>query len=171
MMTQTFESRWFTLSLQVGLWLLLGLIVLRWRGAIPAWNDAPAENPMATSALPTSALNNLFASESWAFSGSAAGSLSPFATRHFIPTVASVAPPTTRKIELVYQGYSRAAAKPESVFLQTDNKMAVLPLGSRIAPELFLATVNARECTLTNNAAQTHRLKLNTKTVLEVSVK
>ncbi|HNQ73339.1 MAG TPA: hypothetical protein PKN95_07020 [Verrucomicrobiota bacterium] len=169
MKTQSLETPWFILGLHLGLWFFIILLALQWRGAALPFHDR-AQAVAYSSPIPLAALPALFASETWARNTNPAPLLGPFATRHFIPVTPPVPPPTTRKIALVYQGFY-TTPNAEKVFLESDKQLMVFPIGGQIAPTLFVAGATPRELTLTNTAAQTNVLKLNTATTLEVPIK
>jgi hypothetical protein len=171
MLNQTLQSRWFTVALHAGLWLLLALVVLRWFG--PESDIEPAEITSAAvpTYLPVERLTQLFTAEPRFDAAGATNRLSPFATRHFTPAAPpTAAPPTTRKVELTYQGYYEVSESVRRVFLQVDQKMVISPMGDQVVPSLFIAGADLQSLTLTNAAAQTNVLKLNTKTTLEIPV-
>jgi hypothetical protein len=169
MLSQTLKSRWFATVLHAGLWLLLALAVLRLRGTSPHFLETTSHTLAAQTPVPVARLENLFEPGSWPKPGNATNSPSPFATRHFIPSAPP--PPTTRKVELIYQGYYQTGEDAKHVFLNVDNGMVVSLVGARIATELFIADATMQTLTLTNLAAQTNVLTLNTKKVVEVPVK
>lgn len=171
MLTQTFKSRWFVTVLHTGLWLLLALAVLRLRGTSPHFLETTSHTSPAESPVPVARLEALFAPESWPKHAGETNSLSPFATRYFTPPVTPVVPPTTRKVELTYQGFYQTGDDPKHVFLQVDSALVVSLVGGRIATELFIADAAMQTLTLTNLAAQTNVLTVNTKKIVEVPVK
>ncbi len=172
MLSQTIHRRLFTLSLHAGLWLLLALVLWALRGSALRFHETEVAAAAGRVALPVTRLAALFASETSAVFGGDTNRLSPFATRHFTPAARAAAPPpTTRKVELIYQGFYQTGGQPQRIFIQMDGKMVVSPLGGNLAPGLFIAETALRTLTLTNSAGQTNVLKLNTKTNLEVPVK
>lgn len=171
MLSQTLKSRWFTTVLHAGLWLLLALAVLRLRGTSPHFLETTSHTSPAQSPVPVARLETLFAPESGTKHAGETNSLSPFATRYFTPPVTPVVPPTTRKVQLTYQGFYQTGDDPKHVFLQVDSALVVSLVGGRIATELFIADAAMQTLTLTNLAAQTNVLTVNTKKIVEVPVK
>jgi hypothetical protein len=169
MLTQTIKSRWFVTVLHAGLWLLLGLAVLRLRGTSPLYLETASHTSPAQNPVPVARLERLFAPGSSPKLTGDTNSPSPFATRHFIPP--TPAPPTTRKVELSYQGFYQTGEESKHVFLQVDGALLVSQVGGRIANDLFVADAAMQTLTLTNAAAQTNVLALNTKKTVEVPVK
>jgi hypothetical protein len=169
MLTQTFKSRWFATVLHAGLWLLLVLAVLRLRGTSPQFLETTSHTSPAQSPVPVARLDNLFVPGSWPKLAGETNRPSPFATSHFIPP--TPAPPTTRKVELTYQGFYQTGEDPKHVFLQVDATLVASLVGARIATELFVADAGLQTLTLTNVAGQTNVLTLNTKKAVEVPVK
>jgi hypothetical protein len=171
MLIQTLKSRWFATVLHGALWLLLALAVLRLRGSSPRFLETTSHTSPAQSPVPVARLEKLFTpeSESRPKPTGETNNPSPFATRHFIPP--TPAPPTTRKVELTYQGFYQTGEDPKHVFLQVDSALVVSLVGGRIATELFAADAAMQTLTLTNLAGQTNVLMLNTKKTVEVPVK
>ena len=169
MLVQTIKSRWFGTVLHAGLWLLLALAVLRLRGTTPHYLETSSHTSPAQNPVPVSRLEKLFAPGSWFKPPNETNSPSLFATRHFIPP--TPAPPTTRKVELAYQGFYQTGEDSRHVFLQVDGALVISLVGDRIANDLFIADAALQTLTLTNAAAQTNVLTLNTKKSVEVPVK
>src|SRR6266487_6441961 len=138
MLIQTFKSRWFVSVLHVGLWLLLALAVLRLRGTSPHFLETTSHTSPAQSPVPVARLEKLFTPESRPKPTGETNNPSLFATRHFIPPTPAPtpAPPTTRKVELTYQGFYQTGQDPKHVFLQVDSALVVTLVGDRIATEL-----------------------------------
>jgi len=169
MLVQTIKSRWFVTVLHAGLWLLLALVVLRLRGTTTHYLETASHTSPAQNPVPVARLEKLFAPGSWFKPPHETNSPSLFATRHFIPP--TPAPPTTRKVELSYQGFYQTGEDSRHVFLQVDGALVISLVGGRIANDLFIADAAFQTLTLTNAAAQTNVLTLNTKKSVEVPVK
>src|SRR5437899_977478 len=103
---QTFRNSWVIGLVHAGLWVLLVLSVTSFGGKSPVYQESTAvSNPLQTP-IPVTKLPNLFSPNAWPTSLDATNALSPFFTRHFIPPVTPPPPaPTSRKIELTYQGF------------------------------------------------------------------
>lgn len=172
MLTPPLQRRWFALALHAALWLLLALVVLRLSGPAAYFGEAPPTAPAPQTNPPVALLAEWLAAPPPVFPVGDPKQANPFATRHFTPVKPPApAAPTTRKVDLIYQGFYQAGGGAKNVFLQLDGKMINQPLGAEIAPGLFLEAADLQTLTLTNAAAQTNVLKLNTKTTLEVPVK
>ena len=169
MLIQTFKSRWFANVLHAGLWLLLALAVLRLRGTSPHFLETTSHTSPAQSPVPVARLEKLFSPGPWLKPTSETNSPGPFATRHFIPP--TPAPPTTRKVELTYQGFYQTGEDPKHAFLEVDSTLVVSLVGDRIATELFVADAAMQTLTLTNLTGQTNVLTLNAKKTVEVPVR
>jgi hypothetical protein len=169
MFSQTIKSRWFVSVLHAGLWLLLALAILRLRGPASHFLETTSHTAPAQNVVPVARLEKLFAPEAWLKPPGVTNAPSLFATRHFIPPPPP--PTTTRKVEVTYHGFYQTDEDSKHVFLQVDSALVATLVGSRIAPELFVADATMQALTLTNAAAQTNVLTVNTKKVLEVPVK
>ena len=117
-------------------------------------------------------LEKLFAPANWPKQLVDSAGQNAFATLHFIPPVVPAPPPpTTRRIELTYQGYYQTSAGPRRVMLRFGDAMVNIPVGSSVVTNLFVADAAFQTLTLTNNTGQTNVLALNVKKEIEVPLK
>ena len=169
MLNQTLKSRWFVTFVHVGMWTLLALVLIRLGGAPAIYLETTSHTSPAQSLVPVGRLDHLFDSVPGTNPAAAPGGQSAFATSHFVPPVPP--PPTTRKVEITYQGYYQTGGDPKRVFLKMDEAMVVSIIGAQIATNLFVAEAALQTLLLTNSAAQTNLLKLNEKKVVEVPIR
>lgn len=179
---ETLRSRWFSIGLHVGLWLLV-LLVLQGSspsGHILRFSDARTTPAAAPLAAPVAKLPGLFALNRALHPVVPATNSSFFATTHFIPrtpppsvtpTAPPPPPPTTWKLELTYQGFFRAGDGPRHAILRLPDKLVSIPVGSMVVSNLFVLDATAQALTLTNTSTQTNVLPLNAKQVIEVPLK
>jgi hypothetical protein len=165
---KTIRSRWFAGCVHAGLWLLLYLAVTHLGGRVPEVRDANAAAAALQSPAPVGGLERLFAPEAWPRSLVDTNALNPFFTRYFVPPAPP--PPTTRKIEVTYQGFYQTGEGPKHTMFKLGEAYQVAPIGARIATNLFIADATMQALTLTNPAAQTNILPLNVKKELEVPI-
>jgi hypothetical protein len=158
---RTLRNRWFVTGVHAGLWLLLYLAVAGLGGKDPSYRDAESVTNLPHSPVPVAGLERLFSSEIWPKSLISTNRLDPFVTRYFIPPVAP--PPTTRKIEVTYQGFYQTDGGAKNTIFKLGDAFLAAPIGARIATNLFIADATMQALTLTNLAAQTNILPLNTK--------
>jgi hypothetical protein len=170
--TQIFlRRRWFVVSVHAALWLLLYCAVVRLGGKTPDFHDAVGLLVPTHSALPAARLEALFTPAAWPKTLSDTNSLNPFFTRHFTPSPAPPAPPpTTRKIELTYQGFYETEGGPKNAIVKLGDSFLVAPMGSKLTANLYAAQASMQSLILTNPAAQTNILSLNAKKEVEVPV-
>jgi len=120
--------------------------------------------------VPVTRLGKLFAPTNWPKQLVDAGSSNQFTTTYFMPPPPPPPPPTTRKVEVTYQGYYRAAEGPQQAFLRLGD--ASFASGWRRGHDQSVFDRSGpANATLTNSAAQTNVLKLNTKQEIEVPLK
>jgi hypothetical protein len=170
-LAQTLKSRWFVLSAHASFWILLYLAVIGLRGKTPPYHETEAFSTPAQSPAPVAKLDQLFKPGVWPSTLGDSNSLSPFFTRHFIPPPAPAPPaPTTRKIELTYQGYYQAGDGLKQAMIKMGEAFLVSPVGAKLTANLFVAEATMQSLTLTNAAAQTNVISLNTKKELEVPI-
>jgi hypothetical protein len=168
-MLQTLKSRWFAASVHAGLWVLLYLAVSSLRVTSPDYQESHAVSTPPQSAAPVERLQHLFSPDVWPEPLALTNAENPFFTRHFTPPAPP--PPTTRKIDVTYRGFYQTGDAPPFAVVNVSGAMVVSPIGSVIASNLFVAEATAKSLTLTNLAAQTNILSLNTKKELEVPIK
>jgi len=162
------RSRWFVTCVHASLWLLLYLAVTTLGGKAPAFRDAEAVTNPPQSLPPVAGLERLFSPQGWPTSLTATNTLSPFYTRYFTPPTPP--PPTTRTIEVTYQGFYQSGDGPKHTIFKLGDAYMVAPIGTRIATNLFVAGATMEALTLTNLAAETNILPLNTKKEIVVPV-
>jgi hypothetical protein len=172
-LTQTLRNRWFALLLHGGLWLLLIASLGKLGGAATKYFQASATTPITNILVPIVRVENtakLFAGASRGWT--ATNLLDPFFTRHFSPpAVPSPPPPTTKKIELTYQGFYETEGAARRAFIKLGDVLLDAPAGSNFTANLFLAGMNAQSATLTNLTGQTNVLEFSVKKEVEVPVK
>jgi hypothetical protein len=166
---QAVRSRWFVATVHAGLWFLLYLAVTNLRGKAPNVRDTDAVSNPIQSVVPVAGLERLFSPSVWIKPLSDKGTLDAFATRYFIPPAQPA--PTTRKIEVTYQGFYQTANGPKHTILKLGDVFTVAPVGAPLATNLFIADATIETLTLTNLAAQTNILPLNTKKELVVPIR
>ena len=163
------RSRWFVTCVHAGLWLLLYLAIISLGGKAPDFRDADAVATPPQSPAPVAGLERLFSPGVWPKSLVATNTLNPFFTPYFIPP-APPPPPTTRKIEVTYQGFYQTSDVARRIVFKLGDVFKVAPIGATIATNLFIAEATMQALTLTNLAAQTNILPLNTKKELVVPI-
>ena len=165
---KTLRNRWFVTCVHAGLWLLLYLAVTGLGGKDPSYRETESVTNLPHSPVPVTGLERLFSSGIWPKSLVSTNRLDPFVTRYFIPPVAP--PPTTRKIEVTYQGFYQTDGGAKNTIFKLGDVFLVAPIGTRIATNLFIADATMQTLTLTNLAAQTNVLSLNVKKEIVVPI-
>ena len=177
MLNETLRSRSFSAGLHAVLWLLLLLAVVGIGGGRAlVFREAEVDPSAVNTPVPVAKLEKLFAPTNWPKSVVDAASLNPFATTHFIPAPTPPPPPpppppTMRKIELTYQGFYRTAEDPKHALLRLGDTLVDIRVGGMVVTNLYLIEATMQTVTLTNSAAQTNVLTLNTKREVEVPLK
>jgi hypothetical protein len=162
------RSRWLAVSVHAGLWLVLYLALTHLGGKAFDSREADSGVAPAPCPVPVARLNGLFSLGGWPKALGGTNGLNPFATRHFIPQQAP--PPTTRKIEVTYQGFYQAGDGPKQAIFKLGEAFVTAPIGAKVATNLFVAAATMQELTLTNQAAQTNLVPLNVKKAIEVPI-
>jgi len=164
--TKVLRNRWLAVGVHAGLWLLLYLAVTHLGGRALDAREADASANPPQCPVPVTRLGQLFSPAAWPKSVLDTNTQNPFFTRHFIPPVSP--PPTTRKIEVTYQGFYQAGDGTKHTICKLGDTFIAVPVGGKIATNLFVADATLQALTLTNQAAQTNILPLNAKKELVV---
>lgn len=168
---QTLRSRWFAGITHGSLWVLVYLAASGAGGDAPAFREADGTLPPPLSPAPVTRLDPLLTRGVWPDLSPRTNALNAFYTRHFIPPpTPAPPPPTTRTIELTYLGFYETEGAGKTVVARMADAFLVAPIGTRLTANLFAAEAGVESLTLTNPAAQTNLLKLNTKKQLEVPI-
>src|SRR5215471_13006714 len=169
---QTLRNRWFILSVHVGLWLLLYVAVAGLGGKTPDYHSAATYSPPPQIPAPIGKLENLFSLSQ--FPGPLGGSnlFSPFFTSYFVPPPSpALLAPTTKKVEVTYQGFYQSGEGPKHAIVRVAEAYVDAVVGSSVAMNVFVAEASMQSLLLTNLSAQTNLLPLNIKKEIEVPIK
>jgi hypothetical protein len=165
---KTLRSRWFVAGIHASLWLLVYLAVTNLGGKALDFRDEDAVATPPQSPAPVAGLGGLFSPGIWLKSLIDTNRLNPFFTPYFTPPAPP--PPTTRKIEVTYQGFYQTGGDLKHAIFKLGEAYLVAPIGARIATNLFIAEATMQALTLTNLSAQTNILPLNTKQEIVVPI-
>lgn len=181
MLSETLRSRWFSIGLHVGLWVLVLLTAagISVGGRAPQFREVAANSAAVITPVPVVKLGLLFARTNYPTSVVDPALVSLFATTYFVPPPKPAPPPppppppppTTWKLELTYQGYYRTGEGPKYALMRVGEKLVGIPVGSMVVTNLFVVDAALNTLTLTNTALQTNVLTLNTKQEVEVPIK
>jgi hypothetical protein len=156
-------------GLHAGLWLLLYLALTHLGGKAPDFREADAVANPPQSPAPVAGLESLFLPGIWPKSLVQTNLFNPFYTTHFV--LPPPPPPTTRKINVVYRGFSQISEGIKQVGYELDNVFKTAPIGAQIATELFIADATIQALMLTNVAAQTNIIGQNTNKDIIIPIK
>jgi len=171
LLAQILNSRWFSISVHIGLWLLVYLSATSLGGKTAEVRETDSFSTPAQSVAPVAKLDHLFSPGIWPKAIVETNSLNPFFTRHFIPPQTPTPPaPTTRKIELTYQGFYQSGDSLKQAIIKLGDSFMVTPVGAKVVTNWFVAEATLQSLTLTNLTAQTNVLTLNAKKEIEVPI-
>jgi hypothetical protein len=171
-LVQILRGRAFAIGVHISVWVLLALVIMKIGGKTPDFHDNDSLSAPPQSLIPVAKLGSLFTSSQWPGPLPATEAASPFYTRYFVPVPSPVPPPpTTKKIELIYQGYFQAEGGPRNAIVKLADTFKVVPIGAAVATDYYVAEADMQSLTLTNPASQTTLLPLNAKKEIEVPVK
>lgn len=167
-LTQTIRSRWLALVVHGAFWLLAFFTLSQFGGRIPEYRESVGGDSLPDLPIPVHKLSGAFSKLPMNLSTNTGAS--PFFSTFFVPAPAptSAPPPTTRKVQLVYQGYFESAGGLKHAVIKVATNFTFAPIGSRVETNLFVADAGIRSLVLTNLNSQTNTLLLNTATTLEV---
>lgn len=168
---QLLRSRWLALCLHAGLWILLYLGVIALLGKAPDKTEAEGMASQPLEVIPVARLNGLFAPDAWPAINAGSNSFNPFYTTHFIPPVIPAGPPpTTKKIELTYQGFFQTEGGPRRAMVKFGDQFLVAPEGEVLTSHVVVLEATMTTLTLTNPISRTNILPLNVKKEIEVPI-
>ena len=168
----TLRTRSFAFSVHVALWLLLYLVLRNLGGKTPEFREFNSFSAPPQSLAPIARLGPLFSKTEWPSPANGAEGSNPFFTRYFVPIPSPLPPPpTTRKIEVTYQGFFETSEAGRTAVVKLGEVFMAIPVGAPLATNFFIAAASMQSLTLTNPAAQTTVLTLNGKTEIEVPIK
>lgn len=173
MMSEVLRSRLFSGCVHAALWLLLVLVITGVGGKRPDLREWRPDSTTVTTPVPVAKLATLFPSPGRTKPVAEAHSRNPFETTYFIPQTTPPPSPTTRTIELTYQGFYQTGNDPKRAMIRFGDALVSVPLGGSVATNLFVASVTATNLTLTNKAVagQSTVLVLNTKKEIEIPIR
>jgi hypothetical protein len=167
-MTRLLRSRWFAGCVHASLWLLLYLAITNLGGRAFEYGDVDSSANPPHNPVPVAALERLSAADVWPKALGATNILNPFFTTHFIPP--QTAPPTSRTIEVTYQGFYQTGDGPKHAIYKLGDAFFAAPVGGKVATGLFVAEATMQALTLTNTAAKTNIVPLNVKREIVVPI-
>ena len=166
--TKSLRSRWFAGCVHAALWLLLYLAITNLGGKAFEFAEMDSSANLPHDPVPVPALDRLFGPDVWPKALGATNALDPFFTTHFIPPQAD--PPTSRIIELTYQGFYQTGDDPKHAIYKLGDAFFAAPVGGKVATGLFVAEATMQALTLTNAAAKTNIVPLNVKKEIVVPI-
>ena len=170
-LSQLLKSNWFAVAIHVGLWLTLYLAATSLGGKTPQFGESDSFSTPPQSPAPVARLEPLWSAGPWTNSFARTNLVDPFFTRHFIPPPPPPpAAPTTRKMELTYQGFYQTGDSAKQAMIKLGDTFLVTPIGGTLATNLFVGDATMLQLLLTNLSGQTNILSLNTQKVIEVPI-
>lgn len=169
---QAIRSRWFNAGVHVGLWCILYLALTHMGGKTPQFRVTDSSTPPAPAPVPVETMDGLFAPTQWPNALLATNLASPFYTTYFVPIPKPTPPPpTTRKVEVTYQGYYEAGDTVKHIIVKVGDAFVAAVIGAPITTNLFVADASMQNLMLTNLSAETNLILLNAKKEIEIPIK
>ena len=170
------NSKWFSIVLFLGTLVLFALTVFELGGQVP---NRPALNRRPNSPDATILVGKIEA----LFSPALVGAMRPptngvglFYTTYFQPppqppqpVIPTVPPPTTKKIQLTYQGFIGEGDR--RAFIRVGDGLFFGPVGSNVVADFVVSDIALRALILKNAASQTNLLQFNVPKEIEVPIK
>jgi hypothetical protein len=163
------RSRSLVIVSHLCLWFLLYLAIRGVGGKTPDLREAEGFSGSPQNSTPVAKIEQLFTRGIVPRNVISLNSPSPFQTSHFIPQATPAPPPpTTKKIELTYQGFYQQGTNTAHAMVKMGDAFLAAEVGKKLTANLFAAQASVTSLLLTNNAGQTNLLTLNTKKEIEV---
>lgn len=168
------KHRWVAISAMGGLLLLLVLTLWNWGDEVPERPVVKERRSEPWPAVSVEGVQKLFSVDAVTPALSLVHGPSPFYTTYFqpppAPKPADPAPPTTRQVELVYQGFYEMSMSQRKAFLKMDGRSQVTSIGTPVAGGFAVHAIDFGTLTLTNAAGETNVLLFNEPKTLEIPV-
>lgn len=169
---QTLRSRSFATGVHAALWVLLLLVLIKVGGKAPDFRETESFSVPPQSVVPIARLSPLFEPSQWPNPWPTTEGSSAFYTKYFVPVPSPAPPPpTTRKIDVTYQGYYQTSDGPKNAVVKVAESFLVVPVGGAVATNYYISDATMQSLTLTNSAAAPTILLLNAKKEIEVPIK
>jgi hypothetical protein len=161
------RDRWIASLLLVGLLVLLVLVLRDYGVRLPRFPQPTRHSETAFIPVSDMQLDEMLAAASIPALRST-NFTSPFFTTHFQPPKPPA--PTTRKVNMVYQGFFQSTDGDKQAFLRVDDANRTVALGRPVIADLAVSDIQTRTLTLTNSASRTNVLEFNKTVAVEVPV-
>jgi hypothetical protein len=172
------NSKLLSVVVLLGTLFLLTMVVFEPSSPLPN----PAElkrhsNPPDTTAL-VGKIEALFSEATLAAMRPATNLANPFYTTYFQPPLAPPKPvtltppaPTTKKVQLTYQGDSQSSDGIKRAFIKVGDGLFFGPVGSNVVADFVVSEIALHTLTLKNAGSQTNILQFNVPKEVEVPIK
>jgi hypothetical protein len=169
-MPSSFKANpWAAAALTVGILAMLVLLArdLRTRPALVA--SAARSTRLKTEALPLAKIDALFSSSEIGKAVPAPELVNPFYTTFFQPlSQPKPQAPTTRKVELVYQGFYESAGGRKQAYVKAGDALTFAGPGEVVVADLAVSEITLRTLVLTNKSGQANTLLFKAPKEVEV---
>lgn len=165
------RSRWLAGLVHAALWVMVYLAISGLHHAPTPFRVADGSAQPPASLIPVAKINGVFETP-WPTLAPGTNQPNLFFTSHFTPPPAPPPPaPTTRKVQLTYQGFFQVDGSKPQTIMKMGEQFLITQLGAVITANLHAAEATATNALLTNSAGQTNLLLLNQPKELEVPIK
>jgi len=163
------RNRWFVTGLHAGFWLLLCLTIAHLGGKESEFREVDEVSNPPQSPVPVAGLERLFVPGIWPRSLTDTNRLNSFYTTYFVPL--APAPPTTRNVQLAYQGFTEDAEGNRCAWFKVDSSLMTGPVGTWVTNDTWIARITLPELVLTNAAGQTNTVGYSTNREITIPIK
>ena len=151
----------------VWLGIILVRIITQYGGRVPARPDLPPNSPVAIQVHRPGQVENAY-SLAWIARFKPAKNLSnPFYPNPTLPPPPP-APPSTRQIEVLYQGYYMTSQGVKQAYVTVGGRLLIGSTGSKVVGNLVIADISLRTLTLQDSTGKKLILDFMAKKPVEV---
>ncbi len=138
-------------------------------GDLPERPEPPKGASLASAELPLKAAQTLFDMESYGELVVTTNSSNPFYTEYFVPVKPPPpAPPLTRKVSVLYQGFYATQDGRKKAFLTIDGAPVKMSLGETSKDGLMLGVIERKEVHFVDASTKEHIVKFKEPALIEV---
>jgi hypothetical protein len=162
-----FDNRRTTITLLIGLLLLILLVFAGYEGSIPRRPEFKRHTARTSDVVPIESMESTVSTSRLTQIQIPDGLLNPFHTEFYRPAPA-VAPPKTLTIEIAYRGSYESAEGDGLAFIGIAGTSKTLGPGAQVIEGWFIGNIGLQSLVLTNTTGMSNVVKFRGTTKIEI---
>ena len=162
-----FDNRRTTITLMIGLLLLILLVLAGYEGSIPRRPEFKRHAARTSDVVPIESMESTVSTSRLTEIQIPEGLLNPFHTEFYRPAP-TAAPPKTQIIEIAYRGSYESAEGDSLAFIGIADSSKTLGPGARVIDGWFVGSIGLQSLVLTNTTGKSNVVKFRGTTQFEI---